>query len=304
MSRTRTGLLAAPAAVAVLVLLAACSGDTTDAGTASSGTGTAEAQDPGDRSGEMPGGGGTSGEIAAVSDALLQVQGDDGQTAVAWDGTTTITQTVTADLSDVTVGSCVVAFTSGDDDAAATSVAITAATDGECTGGFGGGSGGGGMPADGEMPSGMPTDGAEGRELPGGAPTDMPSGAPDGASGGSGGFGGVTSGLVTAVDGSTITVEPTGMPGSDDATTTTATITVDAATTFTSTVAADATAIAVGRCVTAQGEADSSGQVAATSLTLSDATDAGCSTGFGGRGGPGGAGGPGGSGSEGEGSDA
>jgi hypothetical protein len=37
--------------------------------------------------------------------------------------------------------------------------------------------------------------------------------------------------------------------------------------------------------VTAQGEADSSGQVAATSLTLSDATDDGCSTGFGGRGG-------------------
>ncbi|MET0433825.1 MAG: DUF5666 domain-containing protein [Cellulomonas sp.] len=179
-------------------------------------------------------------------------------------------------------------------------MAITAATDGECVVGFGG-SGGGGMPADGEMPSGTPTDGAEGRELPGGAPTDLPSGAPDGASGGSGGFGGATSGLVTAVDGSTITVESTGMPGSGDATTTTATITVDAATTFSSTVAADATAIAVGRCVTAQGEADSSGQVAATSLTLSDATEAGCSTGFGGRGGPGGAGG---SGSEGEGSDA
>jgi len=276
MSRTRTRLLAAPAAVAVLVLLAACSSDTADAGA----TGTADAGDAaqaqapsGQGGGGLPGGG-TSGEIAAVTDALLQVQGDDGQTAVSWDGTTTIAQTVTAALSDVTVGSCVVAFTSGDEGAAATSVAITAATDDGCTGGFGGG----GFPADGEMPSGMPTDRPEGAEMPDGAPTDMPGG------GSGGGFGGATAGLVTAVDGSTITVESTGTPGSADATTTTATLTVDDATAFTSTVAADATAIAVGRCVTAQGEADSSGQVAATSLTLSDATDDGCSTGFGGRG--------------------
>lgn len=302
MSRTRTGLLAAPAAAAVLVLLTACSGDSADAGTTSTEAGAAEAQSPADQAGEMPGGG-TSGEIAAVSDALMQVQGDDGQTAVAWDGTTTITQRVTAALSDVTVGSCVVAFTSGDDGAAATSVAITAATDDGCTGGLGGGGfGGGGMPSDGEMPSGMPTDVPEGAEMPDGAPTDMPSGAPDGASGG--GFGGATAGLVTAVDGSTITVESTGTPGageaSDDASTSTATITVDDATTFTSTVAADATAIAVGRCVTAQGEADSSGQVTATSLTLSDATADGCSTGFGGRGGMGGPGGSGSTGSEGD----
>lgn len=296
MSRTRTGLLAAPATVAVLVLLAACSGDTADAGstgTADAGD-TAQAQAPsGQGGGGMPGGG-TSGEIAAVTDALLQVQGDDGQTAVAWDDTTTITQTVTAALSDVTVGSCVVAFTSGDEGAAATSVAITAATDDGCTGGFGGGGSGGGFPADGDLPSGMPTDLPEGAEMPDGAPTDMPSG------GAGGGFGGATAGLVTAVDGSTIIVESTGAPGAGDATTTTATVTVDDATTFTRTVAADATAIAVGRCVTAQGEADSSGQVAATSLTLSDATDDGCSTGFSGRGGAGFPGAPGSTGSEGD----
>jgi hypothetical protein len=122
------------------------------------------------------------------------------------------------------------------------------------------------------------------------APTDAPDGAPTGApdggdrSGGSG-FGAVTAGLVTAVDGSTITVQPGGAAGDDSGT---ATITVDDATTYSTTVAADASAMSVGRCVTAQGEADDSGQVAATSLVLSDAGEEGCSTGLGGRGGSGG----------------
>lgn len=275
MSRTRPRLLAAPATAAVLVLLAACSGGSDD--TAGADSSAAATQAPAAQQGGTRGGGGTTGEVAAVSDALLQVQGDDGQTAVTWDDATTISQTVTAALADVTVGSCVVAMTSADDDAAAaTSVAITSPVDGECTGGLGGGAGGGGMPggaapADGELPDGAPTD------LP-----EMPDGVPTGGTGGEppagGGFGGITAGLVTAVDGSTITLEP-----GDDATA--ATVTVDDATTYTRTVTADATAIAVGRCVTAQGASDSSGQVAATALVLSDAGDDGCSTGFGGRGG-------------------
>lgn len=279
MSRTRPRPLAAPAAAAVLVLLAACSSgtDSTDDTAGSSAAGT---QAPVTQQGGRPGGGGTTGEIAAVSDALLQVQGDDGQTAVTWDDATTISQTVTVALADVTVGSCVVAMTSGDDDAAAaTSVTISVATDGECAGGFGGGGAvpGGEAPPDGAMPDGAPT------------------GSPDGELPADGGFGAVTAGLVTAVDGSTITVQS----GDDSAA---STVTVDDATTYTSTVTADPTAIAVGRCVTVQGEADTSGQVAATALLLSDATDDGCSTGFAGMGGgqrPGGA-----AATDGEGSDA
>jgi hypothetical protein len=293
MSFTRHRLRAVPATAAVLVLLAACSSGA-DGTTATDGSSAAGTEAPAAQQGERPGGGGTTGEVAAVSDALLQVQGDEGQTAVTWDDSTTISQTVAATLSDVTVGSCVVAMTSGDGDAAAaTSVAITAATDGECTAGFGGGAGGGGMPggeapADGEIPDGAPS---AMPEMPDGAPT----GGTDGEAPAGGGPGGIAAGLVTAVDGSTITVAS----AEDD---TASTITVDQTTTYSSTVAADATAIAVGRCVTAQGEADSSGQVSATVLVLSDATADGCSTGFGGRGGtpPGGSAAAG----EGEGSDA
>lgn len=288
-SRTRSrSLLVLPAAAAVLTLLVACSDDA--AQTAPEVTATQEpAADQ--QAGEMSGGGGITGEIAAVSDLLMQVQGEDGQTAVSWDDSTTITQTVAGTLADVTVGVCVVAVTGSDDATAATSIAITSATDGECTSGFGGGGfgGGGDDSGDGERPSGMSTDGA-GED--GAAPSgDMPSGMPTGGTDGGGGaaFGGMTSGLVTAVDGSTITVESTGF--GDDAQTTTSTVTVDDATTYTTTVDADATAIAVGRCVVAQGDSDDSGKVAATSLVLSDAGDDGCSTGFGGRGGMSGQGG-------------
>lgn len=289
MSRPRTRLLAAPASAALLVLLAACSGGSVAASDDTTDSTTTQDAPTGD--GERQGGApGVTGEIAAVSDALLQVQGDDGQTAVRWDDTTALTQTVAAALADVRVGSCVTALGASEDDgSAATSVAVTSATDGECTG-FGmpgGGMPGGGGGEEGERPEGapdgMPTDAPADGEVP-----DLPDGAASGAPDGempSGGFGSMTAGLVTAVDATTITVEATDG--------TTSTITVDDATTYTATVAADASAITVGRCVTAQGEADSSGQVAATSLLLSDATDDGCSTGFGGMGGGMGGGRPG-----------
>lgn len=276
-------LMALPAAATVAVLLAACSsgGDTAPESTASADSAQGQEQ-PGQ--GEMPGGGGTTGEIAAVGDALMQVQGDDGQTAVSWDDSTTITDTVAGALSDLTTGVCVTAAV-GDDDVA-TSVTITAAVDGECTSGVGGG---GGMPdmANGAAPDDMPTDGDFSGEMPDDMPSDMPS---DMAGGGMGGSGNAVSGLVTAVDGSTITVEGMSLPTSDDTAdsvdsgSTTSTLTVGDATTYTTTVTSDESAIVVGRCVVAQGESDDSGQVAATSLVLSDATDGSCSTGFGGGG--------------------
>ena len=51
------------------------------------------------------------------------------------------------------------------------------------------------------------------------------------------------------------------------------------ATTYTRTVAADASAIVVGQCATARGEADDSGKVTATSITVSAPTDGECSSG-------------------------
>ncbi|GGI40488.1 hypothetical protein GCM10010988_29330 [Cnuibacter physcomitrellae] len=165
----------------------------------------------------------------------------------------------------------------------ATSVAISAATDGTCTAGFGGGAPGGGGAGGGTPPTDFPTDGA----LPtdGARPTGMPS-APDGSGEGPGAFGGFVSGLVTAVSGTTITVDAADMSG----TTSPTDVTVGEGTAYTVTRAADASALVVGQCVTAQGESDSSGAVAATSLLVSEPTDGSCTMGFGaGRpGGPGG----------------
>jgi hypothetical protein len=286
MSLTRNRpLLLVPAATLAVVLLAGCASDAADTATPEVTASPTTGQEDGDAArpaGGGAGGGGTRGEVAAITGTVMQVQGDDGQTAVSWTDATTITQTVAGTLADVTAGVCVVAFTGSSQDAAdaatATSVAVSVPTDDGCGSGFGGG-GGREMPAgaaptgrpdaSGDAPTGMPTD------LPTDLPTDMPTDMPGGAGGG---FGGLATGRVTAVSGTTITLEVTGQ---DDAVTTT-TVEVSDATTYTTTATADASAVVVGRCVTAQGETDDSGQVAATSLVLSEPSDDGCSTGFGG----------------------
>lgn len=259
-------------AIGSALALAGCSAAaTTTASTDTSASTTDQAA--------VPGGGGVSGTIAAASDSVLQVQDSDSQTAVSYTADTVVQSQVAGTLADVTVGSCVSIM--GAADAAATSITVTAAVDGACTTGFGGGPGGGaggGTPPDGataptDMPSGMPTD------APSGAPTDLPDGA-------GGGFGGFTSGLVTAVSGTTITVDAVTM-GAD--TTTSTDVTVDDATTYTTTVDADASALVVGQCVSAQGESDDAGGFAASTLTVSTPGDAGCVSR---SGGPGGAGGP------------
>lgn len=242
---------------------------------------------------QQMGGGGVSGEIAALSGSTLQVQDTDSQTAVSYTDSTTITQSVAAALADVTSGVCVTSISgdfgggsgSGDSSSsdstdaastAASTVLISTAVDGACSIGFGGGAGGG-MPGGGTPPTDLPDGGAIPTDAPDGV---MPTGAPgDGA--GAGGFGGFASGLVTAVSGSTITVQTTDADGANA----TSDITVDDSTTYTKTVSADSSALVVGACVTVMGESDDSGAVAATTLAVSEAGDSGCSTGFGGPGG-------------------
>ena len=273
--RNRLGV---PAAVLVgLVLLAGCSGGSASgaASTGAAAQGGAAAPGGGQGGAGMAGGGGgVSGTIAAIQGSVLQVQGTDTQTAVTYAADTVITQTVSAALAQVTVGSCIVAASGGAGGAAAgtattsstttasttaTTVRTSAAVDGACTSGFGGGRMPSGMPTD--LPSGMPTD------LPSGMPTDLPSGAAM-----PGGFGQRTSGLVTAVSGTTITVQATGL----DAAVTTETVEVGPDTTYSASVPADAAAIAVGLCASAQGTTDSSGTMAATTLTLSQPTAGSC----------------------------
>lgn len=260
-------------AVAVLSL-AACGGeelapvDTVEAGTGNGGTGEVPAG-----GGLRDFGGGTNGEIAAISGSTMQVQGTAGQVAVTWTDSTTFTQQISASLADVTVGSCVMvasASDSGGEELTAGSVQVSPATDGACTPG-----GGPGGPA-GERPEGMPTD------LPSDFPTDRPSNLASGGPGGQPGgamFGG-TFGRVTAVTDNGFTVDSVGGPGAEDGATSEVEVTVEQATTYTKTAAADASALKVGRCVMTRGDADDTGAVTATAIAVSDAVDGECAAGM------------------------
>lgn len=268
MTRRLRRLVPLTGASAALVLLAGCTAAATEA---SSTPAPAEAVLPATTDF------GVSGEIALVGDGVLQVQDADSQTAVSWTDATTIEVEVSGVLADVTVGSCIVAL--GSD--TATTVAITDPVEGVCgTGAMFGGAGGGpagmpdgtGMPADGELPDGA--EAPDAGQMPDGAaqPGDGASGAPGG------GFAAATAGRVVAVSDTTITVEVTDADG----TVTNTEISVDDATAYTVTVTADASAFEVGLCVVADGESDDAGGFAATSLTVSDPGESGCTTGFGG----------------------
>ncbi|MDR2379376.1 MAG: hypothetical protein LBD70_08145 [Bifidobacteriaceae bacterium] len=259
---------------------------------------------------------GVSGVIAAVTDALLQVQDSEKQTAVAYSADTVITAQVAGAAADVAVGLCVTAIgqaatpddegAAGDEGAgqevfAAATVAVSQPeSDGACAAGFGGARGG--SFGSGELPEGgMPEGGMPGGELSEG---ETPPGMPSGRGSAGPGFAGETgdgagqmpggamaanmaSGLVTAVDGETVTVEQSGaaFPGgaaSSDAASgdgqtevLTRSFTIAEAA-ITVTKAVDATALQVGKCVVARGETDSSGRVAAQSLAVSDPGEDGC----------------------------
>ena len=227
---------------------------------------------------------GLTGEIAALTGQTFQLQDSDSQTAVTYSDATTFTSTLAATLADVTVGQCVnvsnAAAADGTDAATvATSVAVavTDAVDGACAlglGGMGGGGMAGGTPPT-DMPTGLPEDmpmGADGT-APTGMPTDLPADA--------GGFGSRTSGLVTAVTATTITVESTDVDGVVSS----ETVTVDDSTSYTKTSAADVSALAVGLCASAQGEADDTGSFAASAVALSVTGDDGCVSAMAGPGG-------------------
>ncbi len=268
----RTSVRALPVLVVVAVL-AGCGGSDSPSSSATSAPDgmVAEPRSPG-----------VDGEIVAVSDGLMQVQGSGSQTSVTWDDTTAITAQTAATLADVTVGACVVAI--AEEETATTVQISTPADDGTCTGGDRPG-----MPTD--VPDDWSTDGPRPSGDPGGRPTDMPSGVPtdmpsggmptDMPSGMAPGQWGGTSGQVTEVTDTTITVQ------ADDDTTT---VTVGSETTYLLRVESDASALVVGQCVSAQGEQDSAGSLAATSIEVSAPTDDGCSAA--GRG-PGGSGRPG-----------
>jgi hypothetical protein len=250
---------------ALALALAACGGSspaTSNAG------GTSQAPGGGNRTG---GGAppGVFGSIAAISGQTLQVQNpQSGQTAVSYDGSTKITNSVSGTLADVTTGECVTVVgtsTAQGQPVSATAVTITPAEANGCSFGNGGG----------QRPSGSNT------PRPSGSNRPRPSGAPRPSTGNNPAGGPRAFGAVTAVSATGFTVHSTFGTSTTDTT-----VNVTSATTYTKTVAGDASALVVGACVAAQGKADDTGAVAATSIAVSKAGPNGCTGGF--RGGAGG----------------
>lgn len=91
-----------------------------------------------------------------------------------------------------------------------------------------------------------------------------------------------TSGEVTAVSDTGFTVVSTSR---DSEETTSVSVTVGSDTTYTTTRTATKSALVIGKCVTATGEADDTGAVTAERLSVSDPVDGECTSSIRGRGG-------------------
>jgi hypothetical protein len=152
-------------------------------------------------------------------------------------------------------------------------VEISPSVNGQCSvrGGF---RAGGGRPPG---TAGQPT-------RPPGTPNPGRAGGPGAGGNGFGGLGAF--GKITAVNGASITLESS-RPSNGTAPSTaptTRTVQTPAGTKYTRTVTASAKALVVGRCITAQGPADSTGSITATSIAVRPSENGSCSTGFSGRG--------------------
>jgi hypothetical protein len=98
-------------------------------------------------------------------------------------------------------------------------------------------------------------------------------------------MGAFADGKVSSVAGSTLVVAAQQrQPGSTKSTTTTKKITIGSTTKITTNAATTAHSVVVGKCVTAQGKADSTATVTATSVQITDPANGQCGGGFGGFG--------------------
>lgn len=231
--------------------LAACGG----------GSSTASDGAPSGAPNANPGPPGTTGTIAAVAATSFEVQSPRaGQVTVDFSGTTAITRTAKGSAADLAVGDCVVVtpdMASGNPPGTATEPVVAASvtvSPGSAQGCRPGMAFGGGGADAGARPSGGP----------------RPSGA-NGAGGGRRGRG--TFGTVSAVSAGGFTVQETSG---------TATVTTSPSTAYLKTQAADKSALVVGQCATAVGQADSTGQVAASAISVRAPGPNGCA-GTGGR---------------------
>jgi len=222
---------------------------------------------------------GAFGQLVQIKGQTLIVSNAQGDSTVDYTSSTVITQTSTATFADITSGECLTATGTKDSSGqvTASNVTVRNAVNGSCSAAalFGPGGPGGGR-----------NGGAPRTPNPNASP--RPSFSPPANLG-------RANGLVTGVDGTSVTVQDTSASGG--ATTTTITVPTTVRVSRVDTV--DSSALQTGECVTAAGQKDSSGALQARSLTIVPAGPSGCTAGGGfggGRFGGGGGGFPGGGG--------
>jgi hypothetical protein len=263
------------AGIAGVTLLAVACGSGAAATTSNGAAGTADPSASASPGARGLGRNGTAGELVQVTGTTLILNTQQGDAKVTFTPTTPVSKTSTATLADIAPGVCLVA--SGQKDSAGTitadTVNLTDAVNGSCAGNPAPGGAGGGSP----NPSFSPN------------PNRTPPAGQQNV--------GRARGQVTAVSGVSVTLTQVG----GTATGQPLTITVPTTVTVQKTSSAALADLAVGACVAAIGQKDSSGTVAARSLSIVPAGPTGCFTGgrgggFGGGFGGGGFGGGGGGG--------
>ena len=205
---------------------------------------------------------GATGQLVQVNGQSLILSAPSGDLTVSYSSSTTFTRTSTAVLADIVPGVCILA--TGQKDATGALTATTVRLSPKVASG---------CAAPGRLgPNASPPAGA--------SPRPVPSGQPAAA---------FVTGEVTAAAGISITVLTT-TNGSQ-------TITVPTTAAVSTTVVGSPSDLRTGECLRATGARDSTGNVQATSITITPAGPSGtCATGFGGGGGFGGRGGGGGGG--------
>ena len=240
--------------IAGVFVLAACSNSPSTPHNSSTATSASPAGqgDPGQGTGG-PRGPAASGTVAALSGKTMQVQNPQtGQVAVTWTSSTKFTHQIATTLAAIKTGECVAAVAPSGTLFDATSFTATSLM---------------------VSPGGCPVGGGPG---PSGRPKGFPSGArPSGLPSGQPRLGAVASGKVVSVAGNTVTIAARQFGGTG---TTNKTVTVGSSTKITTEAATTAASVKVGKCVTAEGKADSTGAVTATQVRIIDPVNGQCGT--------------------------
>lgn len=208
---------------------------------------------------------GAAGQLVQINGQTLILSNANGDTTVSYTSSTPITQSSTGSFADIATGVCISATGQKDSSGHVTAAQVTVrnSSSGSCAanGIFGGPNAPGG-----------PGSGATRTPNPNRTPPPQAANL------------GRANGLVTAVDGTTVTVQ--------DQSGGTTTVTVPTTVRVSRINVVEASALQTGDCVAATGQKSASGVVQAGSLTIVPAGPSGCFTGgAGGRGGFGGFGG-------------